>query len=131
MTCDTLRPSLTALLDGELAPPAAAEAERHLADCPDCTSALADLSAVQQMADAWTVDAPDITGRVQRATASDDQSLLLDEMRLLRAEMQDLRAEVAALRGQLGRRADAPLWTPPARPDYPRTENDPWNLTRS
>ena len=83
------------------------------------------------MADAWTLDAPDITGRVLRAAASDDLALLLDEMRLLRAEMQDLRAEVAALRGQLGRRADAPLWTPPARPDFTRTENDPWNLTRS
>ena len=131
MTCDILRLSLTALMDGELAPPLAAEAERHLADCPDCTAALADLSEARQMADAWAVDAPDITGRVRRAATSDDQALMLDEMRLLRAEMQDLRAEVAALRGQLGRRSDVPLWTPPARPDYSRMENDPWNLTRS
>jgi len=131
MTCDALRPNLTAFIDGELSSPLTAEAERHLADCPDCAAALADLAAARQMADAWAVDAPDITARVRRAAASDDQALLLDEMRLLRAEMQDLRAEVAALRGQLGRRADAPLWTPPARPDYPRTENDPWNLTRS
>jgi len=131
MTCDTLRPSLTALMDGELSPYLAAEAERHLADCPGCASALADMATVRGTADAWTLDAPDITGRVLRAAEADDQAHLLDEMRLLRSEMQDLRAEVAALRGQLGRRADAPLWTPPARPDYPRTENDPWNLTRS
>ena len=130
MTCDKLRPHLTALVDGELAPEAAAEAERHLASCPDCAQARAGLAAVQEMTAAWTLNSPDITGRVMQAAASDDQSLLLEEMRRLRAEMQDLRAEVAALRSQLSRRADPPLWTPPARPDYSRMENDPWNLTR-
>lgn len=130
MTCDELRPHLTALMDGELAPEAAAEAERHLASCPDCAQARDGLAAVQEMTAAWTLDAPDITSRVMQAAASDDQSLLLEEMRRLRAEMQDLRAEVAALRSQLSRRADPPLWTPPARPDYSRMENDPWNLTR-
>lgn len=131
MTCDTCQSQLTALVDGELAPETAAEAERHLQTCPDCSQARADLAAVGERAAAWTIEAPDITGRVSQTIASDDQSLLLDEMRCLRAEMQDLRAEVAALRRQLSRRADPPLWTPPARPDYPRTENDPWNLTRS
>jgi len=130
MTCDELRPHLTALMDGELAPEAAAEAERHLASCPDCAQARDGLAAVQEMTAAWTLNSPDITGRVMQAAASDDQSLLLEEMRRLRAEMQDLRAEVAALRSQLSRRADPPLWTPPARPDYSRMENDPWNLTR-
>lgn len=131
MTCNVLQPQLVALLDGELAPEAAAEAEHHLASCPDCAGLRAKLAAVPDMADAWTIAAPDITGRVLRAAASDDQSLLLDEMRLLRAEMQELHAEVAALRGQLGRRSGPPAWTPPARPDYARMENDPWNLTRS
>ena len=131
MTCDTCQPQLTALRDGEIAPEAAAEAERHLAVCPDCAQARADLAAVGDMASAWTVDAPDISDRVRQAIASDDQNLLLEEMRFLRAEMQDLRAEVAALRRQLSRRADLPVWTPPARSDYPRMENDPWNLTRS
>ena len=130
MTCDKLRPHLTALMDGELAPEAAAEAERHLASCPDCAQARDGLAAVQEMTAAWTLNSPDITGRVMQAAASDDQSLLLEEMRRLRAEMQDLRAEVAALRSQLSRRADPPLWTPQARPDYSRMENDPWNLTR-
>ncbi len=131
MTCDTCRSQLTALGDGELAPEAAAEAERHLQTCPACALLRADLAAVGGMADAWPLDAPDITARVLRAVASDDQGLLLDEMRRLRAEMQDLRAEVAALRRQLSRRADAPAWTPPAKPDYSRMENDPWNFTRS
>jgi len=130
MTCDTCQSQLTALADGELAPEAA-EAERHLQDCPDCAQARADLAAVGEMAAAWAIDAPDISDRVIRAVASDDRSPLLDEMRRLRAEMQDLRAEVAALRSQLSRRADLPLWTPPTRLDCPRTENDPWNLTRS
>jgi len=131
MTCDTCQSQLTALRDGELAPEAAAEAERHLAACPACAQARAGLAAVGEMADAWAVDAPDITGRAMSAIASDDQNLLLDEMRRLRTEMQDLRAEVTALRRQLSRRADPSLWTPPARSDYPRMENDPWNLTRS
>ena len=131
MTCDELRPHLTAFMDGEFAPEAAAKAERHLASCPDCAQARAGLAAVQEMTAAWTLDLPDITVRVMQAAASEDQSLLLDEMRRLRAEMQDLRVEVAALRSQLLRRAEPPLWTPPARPDYSRMENDPWNLTRS
>lgn len=131
MTCDTCQSQLTALVDGELAPEAVAEAEWHLQTCPGCAQARADLAAVGGMAAAWAVDAPDIIGRVSQAVASDDQNLLLDEMRRLRAEMQDLRAEVAALRGQLSRRSDPPAWMPPALPDYPRMENDPWNLVRS
>lgn len=131
MTCNTLQSQLTALLDGELAPETAAEAERHLASCPGCAELQAGLAVVSEMATSWTVDAPDITGRVVRAAAADDQSLLLGEMRLLRAEMQELRAEVAALRGRLGRRADPQTWTPPARPDSSQMENDPWNLIRS
>ncbi len=131
MICETIQSRLTALRDGELPPEAFAEAERHLAACPACAQAQADLASMLEMAAAWTVDAPDITGRVMQALVDDDQDLLLDEMRRLRAEMQELRAEVAALRRQLGRRDDPPAWFPPAEPDYSRMENDPWNLTRS
>ncbi len=131
MTCDTCQSQLTGLADGELLPGAAAEAERHLAACPGCAQARADLAALQEMAAAWAVDAPNITARVMSAVTADDQNLLRDEMRRLRVEMQDLRAEVAALRRQLSRHADPPAWTPPARPDNYRMENDPWNSTRS
>lgn len=131
MTCDTCQSQLTALWDGELAPEAAAEAERHLETCPDCRRAWLDLTALGEMSGAWTLGVPDITGRVMQAVTDNDSSFLLDEMRRLRAEMQELRTEIAALRRQLSRRPDPPLWTPPARPDYPRMENDPWNLTRS
>ncbi len=131
MTCDAIQSQLTALRDGEIPPEAFAEAERHLAACPACAKMWAEFGAVRDMAAAWTVDAPDITGRVMQALTDDDQHLLLDEMRRLRAEMQELRAEVAALRRQLGRRDDPPAWFPPAEPDYSQMENDPWNLTRS
>ena len=117
MTCDSLRPHLTALLDGELVPEAAAEAERHLSACPACTQARADLAAVGEMAADWTIDAPGVSGRVMQAVTDDGQSLLLDEMRRLRTEMQELRAEVAALRRQLSHRADLSVWTPLARPE--------------
>ena len=135
MTCDILYPTLSALLDGELPPESAAEAERHLAACPDCAQTRADIRKMRERADAWIADAPDISGRVMAAIALDDQSLLLAEMQRLRAEMQNLRAEVAALRRRLPGPADRPLWLPPARPDYPnsdyaRMENDPWSLTR-
>ena len=36
MTCDNFLTQLTALLDGELSPEAAAEAELHLATCREC-----------------------------------------------------------------------------------------------
>lgn len=134
MTCDTLVSQLVALLDGELSPEAAAEAERHLAICAECVQVQAEIAGLREMASAWTVDAPDITGLVLSAVAADDQRLLLEEMQRLRAEMQELRAEVAALRRQLSSRSEA-LWTLPSRtdyaPDYPRLENDPWDLTRS
>lgn len=131
MTCDAIQSQLTALRDGELLPETAAELNSHLQVCPGCARAWDELARVPERAAAWTLDAPDITRRVMQAVWDDDQSLILDEMRRLRAEMQDLRGEVAALRRQLGRRPDPPLWTPPARPDYSRMENDPWNLTRS
>jgi negative regulator of sigma E activity len=130
MTCDTLYPKLSALLDGELTSETAAEAERHLAACPECVQAQADRVKLREMADAWTVDAPDIAGRVMQAIAFDDQSLLLTEMQRLRAEMQELRGDMAALRRQLPGRTPLPLWTPPARPDDPKMENDPWSLIR-
>lgn len=131
MTCDAIQSRLTALLDGELPPETASEMERHLAACPECAQALAELAAIGELADAWPMDVPDITERVLQAVALDDQSLLLDEMRYLRAEMQELRTEVAALRRQLPRPAAPPAWFPPAQPDFSRLENDPWNLTRS
>ena len=135
MTCNLCIPQLPALLDGELSPEAVAEAERHLVICAECAQARADISAIRGMANAWTVDAPDISGRVMSAVAADDQRRLLAEMQRLRAEMQELRVEVAALRRQLSPRPDAP-WTPSSRTeylksDYPRMENDPWNLIRS
>lgn len=131
MTCDDIRASLTALLDGELPPEAAAEIERHMAACPECAQAGAELKAVRALADGWTLDAPDITGRVMELVAMDDQSLLLDEMRSLRAELEALRAEVAALRRQLSRTAAPSAWFPSAKSDHTRLENDPWNSIRS
>ncbi len=134
MTCDSFFTQLTALLDGELAPEAAAEAEHHLAACAECVQVRADLAEMRGMTNAWTVEAPDITERVLSAVAADNQRLLLEEMQRLRAEMQALRAEVAALRRQLPPRLDAP-WTPTRvdclKPDTARMENDPWNLIRS
>ncbi len=135
MTCDTFFSQLVALLDGELSLEAAAEAERHLMTCAECAQARAEIVEMRGMANAWTIDAPDISGRVMAAVALDDQRQLLEEMQRLRAEMQELRAEVAALRRQLPSRSDPP-WMPPARSnysksDYARMENDPWNLIRS
>lgn len=131
MTCDAIQSHLTALLDGELSPETASEIERHLAACPECAQARADLKAARELAASWSIDAPDITERVLQAVMLDDQILLLDEMKRLRAEMQDLRAEVAALRRQLSRPASPPAWFPSAKPDFSRMENDPWNLIRS
>jgi anti-sigma factor RsiW len=130
MTCDTFFSQLNALMDGELLPEAAAEAERHLLTCAECAQAQMEIAELRGMASVWTVEAPDITGRVLSAVALDDQKQLLEEMQRLRAEMQALRAEVAALRRQLPSRSDAP-WTPPTRTEYSRMENDPWNLIRS
>lgn len=133
MNCEKVQSQLTALLDGELAEDMAAAVEQHLADCPGCAQAHSELAAVREMTAAWAVDAPDISPRVMQAVAADDQSLLLDEMRRLRTEMADLRAEVAALRRHLPPRPET-LWTPLGRDspkDYPRMENDPWNLIRS
>ena len=130
MTCDSFFTQLTALLDGELSPEAAAEAERHLAACRECAEARAVIAEMRGMTNAWTLDAPDITERVMSAVALDDPRLLLEGMQHLRTEMQALRAEVAALRRQLSARSDT-SWTPPTRPDYSRMENDPWNLIRS
>ena len=133
MNCELAQSRLTALLDGELAGDTAAETERHLADCPACAQARAGLAAVREMATAWGMDAPDIGARVMQAVIADDQHTLLDEMRGLRTEMAELRAEVAALRRQISPRPET-LWTLTGRDspkDYPRMENDPWNLIRS
>ncbi len=135
MTCDTFFSQLTALLDGELSPEAAAEAERHLAACRECAQEWAVIAEMRGMTNIWTVDAPDITERVLSAVAADDQQRLLEEMQRLRAEMQELRAEVSALRRQLAARSEM-SWMPPARTKdsrivYSRMETDPWNLTRS
>ena len=134
MNCELIQSRMTALLDGELSPDAAADTERHLADCFACTQRRAELIAVKESASAWNMDAPDISARVMAAIAADDQHLLLNEIRLLRAEMAELRAEVAALRRQTARRVETP-WPPSSRfeepKDYPRLENDPWNLIRS
>ena len=134
MNCDLIQSRIIALLDGELSPDAAADTERHLADCPACNQRRAELVAVKEAASAWNMDAPDISVRVMSAIAADDQHLLLDEIRLLRTEMADLRAEVAALRRQTARRIETP-WPPSSRfdeqKDYQKLENDPWNLIRS
>lgn len=131
MTCEIVLPQLEALLDGELTAEIAAEAERHLAVCAACAAARAECVEVREMADAWTVAAPDIRGRVLVAVKEDDQYALLTEIQSLRSEMQSLREEVAALRRQLSSRPEAPLWTPPTRRDYRTLEDDPWNLIRS
>lgn len=133
MNCEPVHSRLTALLDSELPPDTAAEIERHLSDCPGCAQTQAELAAVRDMAMAWSADAPDISARVMQAIVADDHSLLLDEVRLLRAEMAELRAEVAALRRRLSPRPET-LWMLPGHDspkDYPRMENDPWNLVRS
>ena len=133
MNCDIVQSQLTALLDGELSPDAAADTEQHLAGCPGCSQARTDLAGIRRMASAWEVNTPDISARVMQAVAADDQHLLLDEIRLLRTEMAELRAEIAALRRRLLPRPET-LWTLPGRDspkDYPRMENDPWNLIRS
>ena len=133
MNCEEVQARLTALLDGELTADIAAAAEWHLAGCPACTQAHADFVAVREMASVWSIDTPDISARIMQAVVDDGQSVLLDEMRGLRAEMEALRTEVAALRRQLPRTETA--WTPLGRvesaKDYPRMENDPWNLIRS
>ena len=134
MNCELIQSRMIALLDGELSPDTADAVERHLAGCLACTRHRAELIALKEAASAWNIDAPDISARVLAAIAADDQRLLLDEIRLLRAEMADLRAEVVALRRHTVRRVETP-WPPSSRfdepKDYPRMENDPWNLTRS
>jgi len=134
MTCETVQAELSALADGELALEAAAEVQRHLEACQACAGAYSESLRVREMADAWRVDTPDISARVQSAIAADEQRLLLAEMQLLRREMEGLRAEVSVLRRRLAARPQIPLWSPPRRADtpkdYPRMENDPWNLTR-
>ena len=135
MTCESVQAALTALLDTELSADAAADATQHLAECSACAKVYAENRAVREMASAWSVDAPDISAHIQSAIAADEQRLLLAELPLLRREMQALRAEVSELRRQLPHRADMPSWSPLRRADfsqeYPRMENDPWNLTRS
>jgi|GEM_PF-1099207 len=135
MTCETGQAELSALADGELALEAAAEVQRHLEACQACAGAYSESLRVREMADAWTIDAPDVSARVQSAIAADEQRLLISEIGLLRREMEDLRAEVSSLRRRLERRADALSWSPPRRTEFPkdtpRMENDPWNLTRS
>ncbi len=131
MTCDVLQVQLTAWQDGELPPETAAKIEAHLASCTQCTQSLAELSAVGEKADVWTVDAPDLTERILSAVDQNEQILLLDEIRALRGEMQALRVEVSDLRRRLSRRDDPLAWFPSAKPDFSRMENDPWNLIRS
>ncbi len=134
MNCELVQSRLAALLDGELRADAAAETERHLADCPGCSQSRAELLAVKEMAAVWDVDAPDIITHVMQAIFADEQCLLLAEIQLMRAEMEVLRAEMEALRRQLPPRPETP-WMLPGRfdspKDYSRMENDPWNLIRS
>ena len=131
MICDETQTQLTALADGELAPEAVAEVQRHLEACPACAGAYSESLQVRKMADAWPVDAPDISARVSSAIAADEQRLLLAELQGLRREMEGLRAEVSVLRRQLAVRPQLPLWSPPRRVNHPKMENDPWNLVRS
>lgn len=132
MTCDESQMHLTALEDGELTPDLTVEVQAHLASCPACAARRTDYVAVAQMASAWAVDSPDVSARVMGSLAPDEA--VLGELRELRAEMRALRAEVAALRRRLPRPFDpyTPQSAPgPARPDYTRMEDDPWNLIRS
>ena len=132
MACESIQSRLTALADGEFAPDAAAaEVQRHLEACQACAGAYSESLRVREMADAWHVDTPDISARVQSAIAADEQRSLLAEMQRLRREMEGLRAEVSVLRRQLAARPQLPLWSPPRRGHQPKMENDPWNLVRS
>jgi hypothetical protein len=63
--------SLSAFLDGELAPADRATVEAHLAECPACASHLAELAALDAAARAVPVEAPEdyfeaFPGRVRR-----------------------------------------------------------------
>jgi anti-sigma factor RsiW len=49
---------LMAYLDGELAPERAAEAARHLPDCPECQAVAADLQSVSRKLLEWQVEEP-------------------------------------------------------------------------
>ena len=132
MICEIVQTQLMALADGELAPEATAEVQRHLEACHACAGAYSESLQVREMADGWHVDTPDISARVSSAIAADEQRLLLAELQLLRREMEGLRAEVSGLRRQLASvRPQLPLWSPPRRVNQPKMENDPWNLVRS
>ena len=132
MTCEKAQSHLTALEDGELTPELARDVEAHMASCPACAALRVELAGVARMASAWAVAAPDVSAWVMGSLGPDEA--VLGELRELRAEMRALRAEVAALRRHLPRPFDPyalPSAPAPARSDYPRMENDPWNLTRS
>lgn len=132
MNCDKARPHLTALRDSELTPDLAATLNAHLEACPACASVNEAEAAALARADAWAMDAPDISGAVLSALDNEDRGALLDEMRQMRAEMRVLREELAALRRTLhAPTAAKPSWTPSASLPSTRMENDPWSYVRS
>jgi len=61
---------LMAYLDGELAPPRAPEAARHLSDCAECQVLAAEFQSVSRRLSEWRIDepGPDIERAVRAAT---------------------------------------------------------------
>jgi predicted anti-sigma-YlaC factor YlaD len=104
MNCDDVRPQLAALLDGELAETAAA-LQKHLEECAECAQSYREFAAVQNLADAWTIESADVLESVQAQSQAADMRLLLEEIRHLRGELRALRADMASLRAQIGTRA--------------------------
>ena len=104
MSCDEVQMQLSALLDDELIPEAAAIIEAHLAGCARCSEARDEMSAVLKMTKAWDVQGSDVLAAVQQKVQQDEIHSALMEIKLRRAEVDSLRAEVAELKSQRGKR---------------------------
>lgn len=73
--CQDIRPELSAYLDGELTPPQRTDVEAHLASCPRCQQALAELKTLATGVAALPrlVPAPQFLAEVRRKIARGDQ----------------------------------------------------------
>jgi anti-sigma factor RsiW len=117
MTCERVRARLTAWLDGEIEEREVTPMQAHLADCPACQQARAELAAISEAADSWQAEGGTVWEAVQAQIAPADLDGVLQELQALRAEITALRAEVSDLRGQLANRPaeshrDSPLLLP-------------------
>ncbi|BDI30999.1 hypothetical protein CCAX7_30500 [Capsulimonas corticalis] len=98
MDCETIRPKLMALLDGELGDDPRRACESHLERCAVCAQTLAEFQAIRD-----APPAPSETFDVWEAVQAQIEpemltQALLAEMRLMREEMRSLSAEVSELR---------------------------------